>query len=78
MPQWTSEIGYVDLHFRGHPRVVATAVVRHASGIALVDPGPTSCLGALERGLASLGWTLEDVTDILVTHIHPDHAGALQ
>jgi glyoxylase-like metal-dependent hydrolase (beta-lactamase superfamily II) len=77
MPEWTPETGYVDLEFRGHARVVATAVLRHEGGIALVDPGPTSCLPTLERGLAELGCTLDEVTDVLVTHIHLDHAGAV-
>ncbi|MEZ5288818.1 MAG: MBL fold metallo-hydrolase [Vicinamibacterales bacterium] len=67
---------YIDLHFGGHARVIATAVLRGADGVTLVDPGPTSCLPALERGLAGLGASLSDVRRILLTHIHLDHAGA--
>lgn len=67
---------YIDLLFRGHERVIAAAVVRGATGFALVDPGPTSCLPALEGGLARLGGSLGDVRLILLTHIHLDHAGA--
>jgi glyoxylase-like metal-dependent hydrolase (beta-lactamase superfamily II) len=66
----------IDLRFQGHERVIATAVVRGPSGFTLIDPGPTSCLAALEQGLAALGGTLRDVRDILLTHIHLDHAGA--
>mgnify|MGYP003347814920 CR=1 FL=1 len=76
MPRWVPGISYVDLEFRGQPRVVATAVIHHASGVALVDPGPSSCLAALEGGLAELGLTFDDVTDVLLTHVHLDHAGA--
>ena len=67
---------YIDLQFRGSPRVIATAILQGADGITLIDPGPTSCLSALERGLRDRGLTLRDVRTILLTHIHLDHAGA--
>jgi glyoxylase-like metal-dependent hydrolase (beta-lactamase superfamily II) len=66
----------VDLHFQDQPRVIASAALKAADGIVLVDPGPTSCLPRLEQGLAGLGASLEDVRYVLLTHIHLDHAGA--
>ena len=66
----------VDLKFQGHGAVIATAVLEGPSGLALVDPGPTSTLPALESGLQVHGHRLDDVRDILLTHIHLDHAGA--
>lgn len=67
---------YLDLHFRGSDRVIATAVLSGPDGVTLVDPGPTSCLPALEDGLRQRGLTLRDVRALLLTHIHLDHAGA--
>ena len=67
---------YIDLNFRGSPRVIATAILEGHDGITLVDPGPTSCLPALEAGLKERGLTLRDVRSVLLTHIHLDHAGA--
>ena len=67
---------YIDLRFRGSPRVIATAILQGADGVTLIDPGPTSCLPALESGLRDRGLTLRDVRTILLTHIHLDHAGA--
>lgn len=67
---------YIDLNFRGSPRVIATAVVAGTDGIALIDPGPTSCLATLEAGLRERGYALRDVRSLLLTHIHLDHAGA--
>ena len=67
---------YVDLHFRGSPRVIATALLNGPDGLTLIDPGPTSCLPMLERGLAGHGLSLRDVRTLLLTHIHLDHAGA--
>ncbi len=66
----------VDLNFQGLPRVIGTAVLPGPSGLALVDPGPSSTLAALESGLADQGHRVEDVRTLLLTHIHLDHAGA--
>lgn len=68
---------HIDLRFRGSDRVIATAVLSGPDGITLVDPGPTSCLPALEEGLRHRGLTLRDVRTLLITHIHLDHAGAV-
>ena len=51
----------LDLNFLGLRRVIATAVLQGPSGLTLVDPGPTSCLPALESGLADHGFRLADV-----------------
>ncbi len=67
---------FIDLNFRGSDRVIATAVLTGPDGVTLVDPGPTSCLPALEAGLRERGLTLRDVRALLLTHIHLDHAGA--
>src|SRR5262245_21328536 len=69
-------IAYVDLLFLDHPRTIASAILRDASGVVIVDPGPSTTLPALERELQSAGIALRDVTLVLLTHIHLDHAGA--
>jgi glyoxylase-like metal-dependent hydrolase (beta-lactamase superfamily II) len=69
-------VSYLDLGFRGTPGVVAAAVVSGPGGTVLVDPGPTSTLATLEAGLAAGGIALDEVTHLLLTHIHLDHAGA--
>ena len=67
---------YIDLQFRGSPRVIASPLLSGPDGIAVIDPGPTSCLPALEAGLRDRGLSLRDVRALLLTHIHLDHAGA--
>jgi glyoxylase-like metal-dependent hydrolase (beta-lactamase superfamily II) len=57
--------------------VIATAVIGDAGGVALIDPGPTSCLDTLELGLNAQGVRFGDVGCILLTHVHLDHAGAV-
>lgn len=67
---------YVDLGFQGVPSVIATAVLEAPGGVALVDPGPPSCLPALRRSLDQVGIGIGDIRTLLLTHIHLDHAGA--
>lgn len=69
-------ITYTDLHFQGHPRVIATGILEGADGVGLIDPGPASCLTTLRGSLADQGISLGDLRWILLTHIHLDHAGA--
>jgi len=67
---------FIDLKFLGLQHVIGTAVLDGPSGVTLIDPGPTSCLPALESALSDHGRALSDVKTILLTHIHLDHAGA--
>jgi len=76
MPVLAPGIAWVDVQFRGSPHVIATAVISSAGGVALVDPGPASCLDALELGLNGIGIRFGDVTHILLTHVHLDHGGS--
>lgn len=76
MHRLASGITYADLEFQGLRRIIATAVLQGRDGLAIVDPGPSSTLPVLRRHLASLGATVQDVTRVLLTHIHLDHAGA--
>jgi glyoxylase-like metal-dependent hydrolase (beta-lactamase superfamily II) len=72
----THGLSWIDLQFHGRPHVIATVVAQSRGGVALIDPGPTSCLASLELGLQSNGVRWPDVHHILLTHIHLDHAGA--
>lgn len=67
---------WIDLRFLGRSNAIATAVVQSPAGTALIDPGPATCLETLELGLQARGLRIADVQQILLTHIHLDHAGA--
>ena len=69
-------LSWIDLLFLGRRHAIATGVIQSAAGVALVDPGPTTCLETLELGLQQQGVRMPDVRQILLTHIHLDHAGA--
>jgi glyoxylase-like metal-dependent hydrolase (beta-lactamase superfamily II) len=44
--------------------------------MAILDPGPSYSVDVLRRKLADVGVSISDITNILLTHIHLDHAGA--
>ena len=71
-----SGASYFDLNFLERARVFACGVLHTAEGVALVDPGPSSTLPTVRRQLADAGIALSDVTMVLLTHIHLDHAGS--
>lgn len=71
-----AEVFTLDLNFKQIPGLIAAYLVPHAGGAALVECGPGSTIQALEKELNRHGFTPADVTDVLVTHIHLDHAGA--
>jgi glyoxylase-like metal-dependent hydrolase (beta-lactamase superfamily II) len=66
----------LDLNFRGQAGAIAAYLIPHAHGAVLIECGPASTLPALQAGLQSYGLDVSDVTDVLLTHIHLDHAGA--
>jgi glyoxylase-like metal-dependent hydrolase (beta-lactamase superfamily II) len=77
MPPLASGLDYVDLRFLGRAEIIATAILHGSSGVALVDPGPATTIPELTSSLTRKGIRFEDVRQILVTHIHLDHAGAV-
>jgi glyoxylase-like metal-dependent hydrolase (beta-lactamase superfamily II) len=68
-------LDYIDLNFLGYPEIIATAVLQSAAGVALIDPGPSTTLENLRAALQRKGIATADVRQLLLTHIHLDHAG---
>jgi glyoxylase-like metal-dependent hydrolase (beta-lactamase superfamily II) len=66
----------IDVHWAGHPRAIACALLRFENYCALIDPGPASTIDALRQQLEQQGVTVGDLSAILLTHIHLDHAAA--
>ena len=76
MPPTADPFRLVDLEHMGKPESVAACLLETRDGPVVVDPGPSSTLGRLEAGLADLGHGVADLSALLLTHIHLDHAGA--
>ena len=71
-----SSIIPLDLNFQTIPESIACYLLPHADGAALVECGPSTTRPSLQAGLQAHGLSVEDVTDVFLTHIHLDHAGA--
>jgi glyoxylase-like metal-dependent hydrolase (beta-lactamase superfamily II) len=67
----------IDLGFQGRRGVVAAYLLAGGNDLALIETGPSSTLPALLSGIRAAGFEPEQLTHVLVTHIHLDHSGAL-
>ncbi len=72
----TTRIITLDLNFQGKEQAIAVYLIRHSGGAVLIESGPGSTVESLKAGLAAEGVGVSDVTHVLLTHIHLDHAGA--
>jgi glyoxylase-like metal-dependent hydrolase (beta-lactamase superfamily II) len=66
----------LDLLWGGADRTIGVYMLDTSEGLALFDCGPSTCVDALKAGLAERGHELGDVKQLLLSHIHLDHAGA--
>lgn len=71
-----TQINIIDLHFMGRDGTIAAYLVPHSKGAILIECGPQSTVQNLESGIKAYGYTPTDITDVFLTHIHLDHAGA--
>ncbi len=71
-----NEVNTLDLNFMGIPGSIGAYLIPHADGAALVECGPGSTIPALLENLSHFGYQAADITDVFLTHIHLDHAGA--
>jgi glyoxylase-like metal-dependent hydrolase (beta-lactamase superfamily II) len=66
----------LDLKFQGRPHAIASYLIRDGDSVVLIESGPGSTVPGLEVALAAEGLSPQQVTHVLLTHIHLDHAGA--
>ena len=66
----------ISLPFQGEQEVVGSYLFSGKDELVLVDPGPGSTAQALLVAIDEAGFEPQNVTHILLTHIHLDHAGA--
>lgn len=65
----------IDHNFQGVPGAIASYLIP-GDELTLIEAGPGSTTGSLLAGIRAAGFDPCDVTRLLVTHIHLDHAGA--
>lgn len=66
----------IDLNFMQKPGTIGAYILPYSRGCVLVESGPTSTIPALISGITKLGFKPTQITDVFLTHIHLDHAGA--
>ncbi|HEV2065519.1 MAG TPA: MBL fold metallo-hydrolase [Thermomicrobiales bacterium] len=66
----------IDLGFMDTPGVIASYLLAGDDGLTLIESGPATTRAHLEQGLRDAGYSLQDVSRIIITHIHLDHGGA--
>jgi glyoxylase-like metal-dependent hydrolase (beta-lactamase superfamily II) len=66
----------LDLNWMGRPRSIGAVLLESGGHYAILDPGPASTLATLRAQLQHRGLSVSDLSALLLTHIHLDHAGA--
>lgn len=74
--QLDSDLWVIDTCYQGEPGIIASYLISGPHGVALVDVGSGASLDALLAGIRATGHEPEEITSILLTHVHLDHAGA--
>lgn len=71
------DIETIDLEFLGNKELIGSSLLRDRNtGVAaLIESGPTTCLGRLMEGLREREVSPEEIEQVFLTHIHLDHAG---
>jgi glyoxylase-like metal-dependent hydrolase (beta-lactamase superfamily II) len=71
-----TKITTIDTHWTGRKSSVASALLESGGHLSLIDPGPASTFETVREQLRSRGIAVADLSAVLLTHIHLDHAGA--
>lgn len=66
----------IDHHWMGVPGAIASYLLADGGELALVEAGPASTVATLLAGIRAAGHDPADVSHLLLTHIHLDHAAA--
>jgi glyoxylase-like metal-dependent hydrolase (beta-lactamase superfamily II) len=74
-PAVTLAPGIFRIPTAGKDLINSFALVQDDGSVTLVDTGLKRAPGRIVAGLAAIGKHPRDVTRIVLTHVHPDHAG---
>lgn len=74
--QLANDLWLIDTQFQGERDIIASYLLVGDQGLALVDVGSAASVEALLAGVRAAGFDPADITRLLLTHVHLDHAGA--
>lgn len=70
------DVTTLDLNFRNANEAIGAFLVKSSDGLILIETGPESTFPALKSQVEAIGHRIADIRQVLLTHIHFDHAGA--
>ena len=73
--QVAPDLYIIDQQFQGTPHVIASYLIPGDNGHTLIESGPTTTNAALLAGIRAAGFDPADITQVVLTHVHLDHAG---
>ncbi|MCG7334664.1 MBL fold metallo-hydrolase [Sporosarcina sp. ACRSM] len=74
--QLNERVYLIDGYDMGVPERTGTYVINEEE-LTIVETGPSPSVKHVKDGLQTLGFSLDQVKNIIVTHIHLDHAGGV-
>lgn len=74
--QLADDLWLIDTQFQDERQIIASYLIVGERGLALVDVGSAATVDALLAGVRAAGFDPVDITHLLLTHVHLDHAGA--
>ena len=69
-------IHILDLDFLEESSAIASFLIEYDDGLILIESGPETTYENLSEAVRKKGFDLKEIKDVLLTHIHFDHAGA--
>ena len=67
----------ISLPFLGEEGIIGSYLLAGDNELAVIDPGPGSMIEPLLDAIRQAGFDPQDVTHLLATHVHLDHAGSV-
>lgn len=69
-------VNIIDLKFQGFSKAIASFLIESGDGPVLIETGPHSTFKNLESSVNEIGYKIDEIKHVLLSHIHFDHAGA--
>ena len=74
--QLEPDLFLIDHKFQGVPGTIASYLLTDGDDLTLIETGPATTTETLLAGVRAAGFNPDQITRLIVTHIHLDHAGA--
>lgn len=67
----------ISLPFQGEEEIIGSYLLVGGNELVVIDPGPETMLEALLAAIRQAGFDPAEVTHLVATHVHLDHAGSV-